>query len=194
MNAATTSASSSDTSLSTALAGLAAGAVGVWALDRLDWFLYRSEPAPARARTEAVREGGEAPAGLLVTRAEKAAGTQLSPRGHYLAELGVHYSIGIVPAIAYAVLRDRLPLRAGPVRGGLYGATLWLLQDEAVNPLVGLSAPPGDYPWQNHARALAAHVLYGITTEAVLNAMQRRGGSQAAPGPVRLLLAPPSAP
>jgi len=173
MNAATPARNSNDT-VTNALLGAAAGAIGVWALDRLDWFLYRREPAEARERTEAVREGGEAPAGVLVSRIEEATSTQLSDRGHYLAELGVHYAIGIVPAIAYARYRDQLPVSAGPARGALYGAALWLIQDEGSAPLLGLSARPQDYPWQNHARAFAAHVLYGVATEAALTAFESR--------------------
>ena len=160
----------------TALMGLAAGAIGVWALDRLDWFLYRSEPEEARERTRAVREGGEAPAGVLVSRIEEAAGAELSDRSHYVAELATHYAIGIAPAVAFALYRDKLPI-SGPARGALFGAALWLLQDEALNPVIGLSAPEGDYPWQDHARALAAHVLFGVATETALNAMG------AGPGP-----------
>ena len=157
----------------TALMGLAAGAIGVWALDRLDWFLYRSEPEEARERTRAVREGGEAPAGVLVSRFEEAAGTELSERGHYVAELATHYAIGIAPAVAFALYRDKLPV-SGPARGALFGAALWLLQDEALNPVIGLSASEGDYPWQDHARGLAAHLLFGVVTEAALGAMEQR--------------------
>lgn len=157
----------------TALMGLAAGAIGVWALDRLDWFLYDSEPEEARERTRTVREGGEAPAGVMVSRIEKAAGTELSDKGHYAAELATHYAIGIGPAVAYALYRDKLPV-SGPARGALYGAAMWLLQDEATNPILGLSASPGAYPWQNHARGFAAHLLYGLATETALNAMERR--------------------
>lgn len=163
----------------TALMGLAAGAAGVWALDRVDWFLFRREPEEAQQRTRAVRENGEAPAGVLVSRIEDAVGSELSGSGHYLAELGVHYSIGIGPAVGYAFLRDRLPV-TGAARGALFGAAMWLLQDEILNPVIGLSARPQDYPWQNHARALAAHLTYGVTTELVLNALESRVDRSAA--------------
>lgn len=58
-------------------AGLAAGALGVWALDRLDWFMWDQEAAEARARTTAVRPNGEPPAQALVSKIEDATGKHL---------------------------------------------------------------------------------------------------------------------
>ena len=40
-----------------------------------------------------------------------------------------------------------------------------------MNPLLGLAAPPGDYPWQDHARAVAAHLVLGVVAEGVLRAL-----------------------
>lgn len=34
--------------------------------------------------------------------------------------------------------------------------------------VTGLAASPGDYPWQDHARGLVAHLVYGIVTDTVL--------------------------
>lgn len=158
-----------------ALCGLAAGAVGVWALDRLDWFLFEREPEEARERTRAARPGGEAPAGLLVTRASETAGVELSDGAHSTAEVLTHYAIGIAPAIGYALARDRLPAQGsaqGLAQGALFGAGLWLVQDEIINTVTGLGAKPTDYPWQAHARGLAAHTAYGIVTEATLQLLE----------------------
>jgi uncharacterized membrane protein YagU involved in acid resistance len=144
----------------------------VWALDRLDWFLFRRMSEQDRERTRAARPNGEPPAETLVTRTSEAAGKQLSPQAHHRASLFTHYAIGIAPAIGYALLRDRLPGR-GVARGAGYGAALWALQDEGLNTITGLGGKPADYPWQDHARGLAAHVLYGVATEAALNRMER---------------------
>lgn len=147
--------------------GALAGVLGVWALDRLDWALWRRQPAEAKARTVAVRPGGEPPAQALVTRIEGALGTPLSPAAHEAASQVVHYAIGVGPAIAYAFARPHLP---GPslLRGVLFGVGLWAVQDEGLNTVTGLGAEPGDYPWQDHARGVAAHALFGVTVETVL--------------------------
>jgi hypothetical protein len=160
----------------TALMGAAAGAIGVWALDRLDWFLWRRMPEEDRERTRAARPDGAPPAENLVTGASRAAGKELTGDAHHRASMATHYAIGIGPAIGYALLRDKLP-GAGLARGAGYGAALWALQDEGLNTVAGLGGKPGDYPWQDHARGLAAHMLYGVATEAALNGLER--GSEA---------------
>lgn len=168
-------AEQSSSLLVTAAMGAAAGVIGVWALDRLDWFLFRRQPEKAKQRTRAARPNGEPPAETLVTRVSAAAGERLSPKSHRGASLVTHYAIGVAPAIGYALLRDRLPGR-GVARGAGYGLAMFALQDEGLNTITGLGGKPGDYPWQDHARGLAAHLLYGIATEAALNKMEDMTG------------------
>ncbi|MBA2722666.1 MAG: DUF1440 domain-containing protein [Methylibium sp.] len=172
----------------TALMGAAAGAIAVWALDRVDWFMWNRLDARTRTRTVSVRPAGEPPSHALVSKIEKAAGLNPTDRQHDLAGDITHYMIGIGPAAGYAVMRDKLPGR-GPMRGLLYGLGVFLMQDEAFNTATGLGAKPQAYPWQAHARGLIAHLVYGVTTELVLNAMERAvesarsGGTAGGTGP-----------
>lgn len=161
--------------LATGLMGAAAGAVGVWLLDRVDWFMWNREDQASRAQTVAVRPGGEAPAGVLASAIEKLIGAQPTDDQHQLTETAVHYTIGVGPAVIYALTRDKLPV-SGPTRGLLYGLVLFLVQDEALNAVTGLSAKPQRYPWQPHARGLVAHLVYGLATEVSLNLMQKAWG------------------
>lgn len=158
--------------VSKALMGAAAGAVGTWALDRADWRMWKHESPDARLQTKAVRPFGEPPARVVVRKAEQAMGLDLTAEQHEIAGTAVHYGIGIGPAIAYSLMRDKLP-GEGPVRGLLYGLALFLLQDEAVNAVTGLGAKPQKYPWQAHARGLVSHLVYGVATEMALNLMER---------------------
>ncbi|HVM38147.1 MAG TPA: hypothetical protein VM265_07160 [Sphingomicrobium sp.] len=158
--------------ISKALMGAAAGAVGTWALDRADWRMWNNEGEDARLQTDAVRPFGEPPAHVLASKAQRASGIESTPEQHELAGVAVHYGIGIAPAVAYAVVRDKLPGR-GPARGLLYGLGLFLLQDETANAVTGLGAKPNRYPWQAHARGLISHLVYGVVTEMVLNGMDR---------------------
>lgn len=158
--------------LSTALICAAAGAVGTVALDRVDWFLFDREGEESKRRTKAVRPNGEPPADVLVTRVAEAVGADVDPATHQKLGVATHYAIGIAPAVAYALFRDKLPVQGVP-RGLLYGFALWLLQDEVTNTVTGLGAKPQDYPWQAHARGLAAHLAYGVTTELALNAAEK---------------------
>lgn len=153
--------------LAMALTGAVAGVIGVWALDRIDWFMWNRESDDTRQRTIAARPGGEPPAQALVTRVKEATGRDPDPRTHETASQAVHYAIGIVPAIAYAFARDRLP-GSGAVRGAAFGTALFVGQDEVLNTLTGLGGKPRDYPWTAHARGLAAHMVYGVATELAL--------------------------
>ena len=158
--------------LTTALIGAAAGAVGTVALDSIDWWMWDREDPAARWRTEQVRPRGEPPADVLVRRIEDATGTGGDPETHRKRGVAMHYTIGIAPAIAYALFRDLLPIR-GAARGALYGFGLWLMQDEVTNTVTGLGAKPQDYPWQAHARGLVAHLAYGVTTELALDVAEQ---------------------
>ena len=53
-----------------------------------------------------------------------------------------------------------------------FGALIWLGADEGVVPLLGLSKSPTEYPLSIHAYALASHLVYGLTTEAVRRAVR----------------------
>jgi uncharacterized membrane protein YagU involved in acid resistance len=160
-----------DNTLGKVFTGAIAGAIGVWALDRIDWFMWNREGDATRAQTVAARPGGEPPAQALVSKAEQLAGQQLSGSRHELVSQAVHYSIGIGPAIGYALLRNKLPGR-GVARGAAYGVALFVAQDEVLNTVTGLGGRPSDYPWTAHARGLLAHTVYGIATELTLNLLE----------------------
>lgn len=174
--------------LKNSLKGAIAGAIGVWVMDRLDWFMFRHEDPQARRRTEQVRPYGLDPAHVAVKKAAHALGRELTPAQLGPAGLAVHYAIGIGPAAAYGALRERLPA-SSPSQEMLYGLGfglgLFLLQDEGLNQVTGLSAKQKDYPWQAHARGLVAHLTLGLVTNAVLNLLD-------APRPSRGTAARPS--
>jgi len=150
-----------------ALVGAMAGAAAVWVMDRVDWFNFRHEDPEARARTQAVRPRGLTPAPLLADKIAKGLGLDLQPANDSAAGKAVHYAIGIMPGALYGALRHKVPgLDAG--RGALFGTGLFLIQDEGLNAVVGLSAKPQDYPWQAHARGFAAHIVYGLVLDTTI--------------------------
>ena len=158
--------------LADAAIGAAAGAAAVWVMDRVDWFNFLHEDQQARRRTQAVRPGGMDPAHVVANKLAGAMGRELEPKDNNPVGTAVHYSIGIAPAAIYGALRHQVPaITAG--RGSLFGLGLFLAQDEGLNALTGLSAPPGAYPWQAHARGLVAHLVYGLVLDAALNAADR---------------------
>lgn len=161
-----------DQLISNAVKGAIAGAVGVWLMDRLDWFMFERVDARARQRTEAVRPGGLDPTHVAANRAAHAAGTTLAPAQPHPAGVALHYALGIGPAAVYAATRERFPVRrAGEdhLYGLGLGLGLFLVMDETLGRLTGLTAAPRAYPWQAHARGLAAHLVLGLATNMVLN-------------------------
>lgn len=149
-----------------ALVGAVAGVVGVWALDRVDWALYERESDDAHRRLKRARPGGLDPAHVIARKAGKLIGRDLSEQPNP-AGIGVHYGLGVSAAMAYATLRNRFPaMKLGG--GALFGALLWLTQDEALNTLTGAGGKPQDYPASTHLRGLAAHIVFGMVAEAVL--------------------------
>lgn len=69
-------------------------------------------------------------------------------------------------------MREKMPGR-GVSHGAVHGLSLFLAQDEALNSISALSARPGAYPWQAHVRGLVAHLVHGVTTEFVLDGIER---------------------
>lgn len=175
--------------------GAVAGAAGVWAMDRVGWYLYNHEDPGAVARELQARKGGS---DVEFTEAEKTALDQ-EPRAvqagkdtaHVAVEkaasllkidaptaqpnaagVAVHYALGVLPGALHAVIRRKIPvMRAGG--GTLYGLGLFVVNDETVAPLLGLAAGPKKYPWQAHARGLITHVILGVVTETVLRLFDR---------------------
>lgn len=77
------------------------------------------------------------PAHVIANRAAEAMGTELTPRQPHPAGIGVHY-----------------------------GLSLLLMQDEGLNPILGTSGRPADYPMEAYFRGLIGHLVLGATTHA----------------------------
>lgn len=183
--------SSGNDTLTHALIGAAAGAIGVWVLDRLDWFMWSHEAPETRRQTTAARPHGEPPAHVAATKLEAALGADASASDgvaekiehldtdglwrdpHYPAGAAIHYGLGVGPGAIYSVVQEQIPL-PGVVRGALYGLTLFITQDEIANSVTGLAAKPRQYPWQDHARGLIQHIAYGIATDAAISFAKRQ--------------------
>ncbi len=133
----------------------------------MDWFAYNHESEEARQRTIAARPNGMDPAHLVADKMTVGEITQPHPAG-----IAVHYSLGIAPGALYGALHQTVPgLSVG--RGSLFGLGLFLMQDEGLNAVTGLSGKPQQYPWQAHARGLAAHMLYGVVMDSIVRLAKR---------------------
>ena len=93
-------------------------------------------------------------------------GHPLNKRKKKWAGPAVHYAMGGLTGALYGAAAELVP---GVTRGaGLpFGTAVWLGADEVAVPALGLAEPPLQHPPSVHARALAAHLVYGLTTEGV---------------------------
>jgi putative membrane protein len=84
----------------------------------------------------------------------------------------VHYAFGGITGAVYGAMSELWPEAA--VGAGLpFGAAVWLAADEIAMPALGLSKPATEYPLSKHAYALASHLVYGVTTEVVRQAVRK---------------------
>lgn len=154
------------------LKGAVAGAVGVWVMDKVGWYMWNHEDPQALQQEREARPGGLDPAHVMANRAAEAMGTELTPKQPHRAGIAMHYGLGVMPGALYGTLHKRVDgIGAG---GGLaYGLGLFLLQDEGLNPIIGTSGKPGDYPWQAHWRGLVSHLVLGAVTNATVKALDQ---------------------
>jgi len=151
--------------------GAVAGAVATLAMSQVTNWLYEHEDPQAREREDRVRAGVPSSA----RAAEKAAAlvnVRLSERQRTRAASAVHWATGLSAGITYALMRRQWQ-GAASGKGLGYGAGFFLVVDELMNPLLGLTPGPGAFPWQAHARGLAGHLAFGVTAELVLEGLDR---------------------
>jgi hypothetical protein len=130
---------------------------------------HRQSPKPQeRKEHEGLHQSAEADENATVKTAQRISREvfqhELTSTEKKLAGPAVHYAYGSLVGALYGGLAEFLPgVSAG--MGLPFGIALWLLGDEIAVPALGLSKPPTEYPPQMHADALAAHLMYGVTTD-----------------------------
>lgn len=145
------------------LIGAMAGAIGVWVMDRVGWFMYRREDSQVLEQERKARVNGLDVAHVAANRIANVFGIKLSPPQPHPFGLALHYSLGILPgALLGALLSQVGELRIG--YGLLYGFILFILLDEVTAPVLGLASGPTKYPLQAHVRGLVSHLALGVAT------------------------------
>ena len=97
---------------------------------------------------------------------------KLTQKEKKIAGPAVHYTLGTGVGGLYGAAAEIAPeVTAGA--GLPFGAVFWLVVDEGVVPLLGLSKGPTAYPLSTHAYALSSHFVYGLTAEIVRRVIRR---------------------
>lgn len=89
-----------------------------------------------------------------------------SPELKEALSYGVHWTYGIMLGGLYGAVRGHADPPDTP--GGLvFGTAAWLIGDELMVPLLGLSKGPTVYPPKQHTHRLGAHLAYGLAVSGV---------------------------
>lgn len=151
-------------------AGLAAGAAAAWAMEEFQalWSKLSHQDQQERPGRQGQQESAAQEKSATVQTAEVVAHAvlhrDLTEREEPAAGRLVHYAYGTTLGGLYGALAEPAPaLTLGA--GTAYGAAVWLVGDELLVPLLGLSKPPTQFPPSTHAYALASHLVYGLTLE-----------------------------
>lgn len=120
----------------------------------------RGEPGSARQQV-----GDDATVRAASALWRQATGHAPSQRVKEIGGPLLHYGMGAVSGAFYGATAERKKL---PRWVGLpFGAAIFAGADVLAVPLLGLAKPPRRHPVQVYGRALAAHLAYGLTTEAL---------------------------
>lgn len=143
----------------------AAGYLGTKAMEPISMKLYQLEPAAAREREDAARPGP--PFQVAAEKLTKLFGLHLGEQQMSRLSMAFHYGLAIQWAPLYPLLRRRTNLN--PVAAGLAtGTAMSAIADELMTPAFGFSAPNLDYPLVTHARAVLAHLAFGLAVAATV--------------------------
>ena len=147
------------------LAGAVAGLVGSVALR-----VWTTAFSKLHANTYLPDANGPAhQVGALL--AEKFARHPLTPGARLLAGEITHYAFGAVNGAIYGALAERYTWTTAGC-GLLFGTGVFLAADESSMPALGLIPPPWREAPAAQLEHLAAHVVFGITTELTRNALR----------------------
>lgn len=143
--------------------GALAGYAGTRAMEPVSMKLYELESEADRQQEDRVRPGP--PYEIAAQKSARLIGRQLTPDQIKQAGLAFHYALGLSWGLVYVLLRR--VMRLNPLAAGLLtGASLSLLVDEGLTPLLGFSAPNRAYPLATHIRGFIAHLVYGLGVAA----------------------------
>lgn len=150
-------------------AGLVAGLVASWAMNRFQTIWNAVRPAPEAPKGEPA-DDATVKAASVISRAFLR--RPLTGAEKKWAGPAVHYAFGSAVGGLYGAVAERAP-RVASGAGLPFGAVFWLVADETAVPLLRLSAPPNRYPISVHVYALASHLVFGAVAEAVRARLRR---------------------
>jgi len=116
-------------------------------------------------------EGEDATQKAAAAMAEPVLDRPLTRHEKQTAGPAVHYAFAALMGGLYGAVAEKAPI-VSMAAGMPFGAGLWFGADELAVPGLGLAPKPSETPASTHMSALAAHLVYGVTTDLVRRAMR----------------------
>ncbi|MBS0276690.1 MAG: DUF1440 domain-containing protein [Proteobacteria bacterium] len=166
------------------LAGAAAGVAASWVMNQFQSAIAERVAGISKGHgAQSVREGGPAsyerkprheagddPATKTAAAvAEWTTGEPLHGEERRRAGVAAHYAFGASMGALYGAAVEAWP-NASAGAGIPFGLSVWVGADQIAVPALGLSKKPDEYPEWIRWYSIAAHAVYGLTTE-----LARRG-------------------
>ena len=157
-----------------AVAGLIGGLAGAWTMNKFQAFVTKAKAncAGTSGESQNSEESDDATVKAAAWLVNSITGIRLSKEQKKMAGPIVHYGFGAAMGALYGTLAEH-KRQVNPAHGALFGTSLFVGADEIAVPSLRLSQAPTESPLSVHATALGAHLVYGLTTEAVRRKVRR---------------------
>ncbi len=147
-----------------ALSGAVAGLLASWTMNRFQAGLTRIQHQQSGETQQSESEDATMKAANLVSG--KVLHRELSKEEKKEAAPYIHYGFGTIMGALYGIMAEEFPAATSGF-GTAYATGVFLVADEGVVTALGLGAKPREVPLSTHAKALASHLVYGVSTESV---------------------------
>jgi len=152
-----------------AAAGIVGGLLASWVMNKFQAAMVQMESQGKKKSSS----GGEDATVKTADRVSRSLlDHKLTRKEKEVAGPVVHYAMGAVSGAIYGAMSELMPVAKWGL-GLPFGAMVWLVADEVALPALGLSKKPADYPAGVHAKALASHLVYGLSTDLVRKGVMR---------------------
>lgn len=150
------------------VAGLVGGLTASWAMNRFQSALKKATAPKSREQNSSQQQQSSEPATVKAAQkiSTRVLHRSLDDRQKKVAEPLMHYGFGSAVGGIYGAATEVVP-QVKKAAGLPFGTAVFIGADEIAVPAFGLSKAPAEYPLSTHAQALAAHLVYGATTELV---------------------------
>ncbi len=157
-----------------AVAGMIGGLAGAWTMNKFQAFVTKASEncSGTSGQSQNSEESDDATMKTAAWLLQSVAGITLSKEQKKSAGPIVHYGFGAAMGALYGTWAEH-KRQVTSAHGALFGTSLFVGADEIAVPALRLSQAPTESPLSVHATALGAHLVYGLTAEAVRRKVRR---------------------